>query len=142
MATKITFSDGAPAEAARFTFATTSFELVGKKAYETDDPEIIEAAETHDWLKVTRSPNEIVIGAFHDQLKPEDDHLASLGSPNNPNDPDEARAAEEAKYEDEVVPVAIDASEPQKTVVFDGPIAKTLAADPTSKTSTNVKDKD
>lgn len=135
---KITLSADAPAEAVHFTFAGDEFDLSGKKKYETTDDAVIGNALVHPWLSVEFPEVEIVQGAFHDQLAPEDDALTAKGRKVNPNDPEAARAAEAAKTVDDSVPVALDAGLTQTEVVTAGDTALTLAADPTSKTSDKV----
>ena len=132
---EISLSDKAPAEPIGFTFANAPvFELSGKKTFATDDPAVIAAAELNDWLTVKYPPGVAVRGAYREQVAPEDDPFTSLGSPVNPNDPEQAQAAEDAKIPD--IKVVTDDSPPEA----DAPTIITLAADPTSKTST-AKDK-
>jgi hypothetical protein len=143
---KISLSDLAPNEEIRFSLGgAEEFALSGKKNYQTDDEAVISSANAHAWLKVERPVAENPLGGFREQLAPEEDHLSTLGSPNNPNDPDEAAKAEAAKLEAEGVNVSIDANKNQsEPVIVDDAVAETLAADETSKTSkvASTKDKD
>lgn len=128
---KIVHSEQAPAEAVHYTFAGVEFDISGKGSYETTDPVVIGAAEAHPWLTVKRDPEELIQGAYREQVAPEDDPLSAVTS--KANDP-EAAAAAQAEA-DAVQPVALDAGQTQTEVVETGGVAETLAADDASKTS-------
>lgn len=131
---RIVPSEAAPAEAVHYSLAGHSFDLGGSKgkSYESNDTAVLAEAEVHPWLTVQRDAAEVVRGNYVDHLKPEDDVLSAINSV--ANDPKAAKDAQKAT-QDTVVPVAIDANEPQTQVVKTGTVAETLAADPTSKTS-------
>lgn len=131
-------NDSAPAESVHYIFAGVEFDLGGrKKTYETDDPSVIENARAHPWLTVKVPEAEVVAGAYVDQIAPADDPMSRLND--KANDPEAARAAEDAKRDADDNPVGIDAGLDQKVVETEGPVAQTLAADSTSKTSDKVK---
>lgn len=141
---KITHSDVAPAESVHYTLVdgtggTTEFDLGGRtksftpKSY---DATLFGNADAHPWLKVEREEAEVVEGAFREQIAPSEDPLSAVNS--RANDPEAARAA--LAEAESAQPVAIDSGETQTKVVEVGPIAETLAADDSSKTS-DKKDK-
>lgn len=98
---KIVHSEAAPSEAVHYSFAGVEFDLGGrKKAFETDDPNIIGNAEAHPWLTVERDVVSVVKGNYVTQLRPEDDALSAVNSvANNP----EAAPAYEAQDSEPVV---------------------------------------
>lgn len=131
---KIAHSDLAPAEAVHYVFGHVSFDIGGrKKNYETEDREVLAAADAHPWLTVTYDVPEVIQGAYVEQLHPKDDALSAQNS--IANNPEEVRKAEEAKASGESPGVAIDAGKEQTEKVETGGVAETLAADETSKTS-------
>lgn len=131
---KIVHSEAAPAESVHYNLAGVEFDLSGTKSYETLDPAVISNALAHPWLDVKYDKVDVVQGAYVDQIRPEDDPLSAVNSV--ANDPEAARAAEAEKAAAFGQPVALDAGLDQKKVVETGPVAETLAADETSKTST------
>lgn len=48
----VKFSDQAPDNKVRFSFATTSFELSPGEEYKTDEYEVVQEAQLHPWLEV------------------------------------------------------------------------------------------
>lgn len=135
--TEIRLSDLAPDEAIHFSFSTDEFDLSGKKVYKTSDEQVIAEADTHEWLSVTRPAvdEDALLGAFREQLAPQDDHLSSLGSPIDPNDPAEVEKAEAAKLE--ALGVNVSPVEPPAAVAD---VTAQVTSDTPSKST--AKDKD
>lgn len=128
---KIVHSDAAPSESVHYSIGSADFDLSGRKSYETTDSDVISGALVHPWLSVTYDPVEQIQGGYVEQVRREDDPMAS---PNSiANDPVEVRKIEEAKAANRLNPVALDAGEKQTDVVETGIVAETLADD-SSKT--------
>lgn len=134
---KITLSDVAPAEAVHFTFAGGEFDLggSGKKSYETSDSGVIGEALAHPWLSVEFPKVEAVATETPSPFPaPKDDPMSREGSI-DANDPAEVAKANEAQAAPQENLVALDVGKTQTEAVSTGPVAETLAADDTSKTS-------
>lgn len=134
----ISSNDSAPAEVVHYTFAAGDFKLGGRsKKYETDDSQLISEAQAHPWLMVEEVVVEPVVGSYVEQVLPKDDPLSRVNYTGN--DPEMARKAEADKAADAENIVGIQAGLDQTEVVEVGPVAQTIAADSTSKTSDKVK---
>lgn len=132
-------NDSAPRESVHYLFATGDFKLGGhSKKYETDDPALIAEAKAHPWLSVEVPEVDRVAGAYVEQVSPADDPMSRLNY--HGNEPEVARAAEAAKVAAKENIVGIESGLDQNVPETVGPVAQTLAADPTSKTSDKVKD--
>jgi hypothetical protein len=89
-------SSNAPSEPVHYSFAMAEFDLGGKiKTYKTDSADVISCASVHPWLEIQYEPQEIVKGAYIEQIAPKDDPMSGVGS--LANDPKAAQADEDAK---------------------------------------------
>lgn len=82
---RITKSDTAPSEAKHFSLAQAEFDLASASStYETNDRNIIAAADAHPWLDVETDPAPADAAAEPDPLDPHDnpaaDHLSISAS--------------------------------------------------------------
>ena len=139
---KIVHSEAAPAESVHYTFAALpeGFDLGGKsKGFETNDTALLAEAESHPWLKVERDPEEVIGGAYVQQLDPKDDPLSAANDVSR--DPEAIKRDEDAKAEAWFgSPTAIDAGLDQEKVVTTGRVAETLAADAKASNDDSKKD--
>lgn len=137
---KIVHSDAAPSEAVHYSIGGAEFDLGGRnaKSFETTDASVISGASVHPWLRVEYDVVEPIQGAYVEQVPAKDDPMSAMNS--IANDPDEVRKAEAAKTGAVISPVAIDSGEKQTEVITTGPVAETLAADDSSKTTEKGKE--
>lgn len=127
---KIVLSDAAPKD------STLTFSLVGAEPfqapYETDNGVVLAGAAAHPWLAIEREPVAVETTDDTRRLDPEADPFSSsyTGDPIfTPQGDDPA----------EVTPVAINAALDQTKSVEEGGVAETLAADPTTDTTTSSR---
>jgi hypothetical protein len=126
-------NDHAPSETVHYSFAGAEFDLEPGGTFETNDPDALENAAAHPWLKVER-PVEVAEGGFYgdEHLAAKDDPLSRFNSV--ANDPDAVRKALEERFGSEagVKPLAVDAELDQDKEHFAGKgdrkVAETLAA--------------
>lgn len=131
-------SELAPDEAVHYSLGGVEFDLGGKNStpYTTDERDLLANAESHPWLSVQYDAEDSVEPAFREpSVLPQDDILSAQGPhANDAFDPALIEAAEAAKWNGAVEPVAIDAGLDQsEPVVVDG-VAETLAAANTTTT--------
>lgn len=133
---KIVSSDLAPSGKVQYSLGGESFELSGKSdSYETSNPELLRNVLTHPWLSVQYDRVEVVAPVFRNvSVEPKDDPLSAQSEAARlVNDPKAIEAAEKAKLEPPVQPVAIEAGLDQTEKVVEGGVARTLAADKAPK---------
>lgn len=118
-------SDQAPQEKVHYGLANFNFDLDAGGTFETEDPQLIAAAQSHPWLDVKLpEPKELSEVPVYRHVKPEDDPLTAVGAARLNNDEGLTDSGGQ-----QINPVAINAALDQdKKVENDGGIAETLAA--------------
>jgi hypothetical protein len=100
-------NDNAPAEEVHYVLPTESFDLAAGGTYETDDRLLLTAAQDHPWLTVEYPEVEAVSVERPSTSVPyQEDPYSEYND--DSNDPEVAAAAERAKYETTIEPLAVD----------------------------------
>jgi hypothetical protein len=121
-------NDSAPADLSTVSLANEVLDLSGGSV-ESEDREVLAAAEVHPWLAVEYPEVEAneAEAVRVESVRYEDD---ALSAPNSVAfDPDEVRAVEDAKREVALGRTALEAGLDQGEPVVEGGVAYTLAAD-------------
>ena len=129
-------NDHAPAEDVRYTFPTADIDLGPGGSYETDERDVLSAADVHPWLTVEYPVLDEADIPHRDPFVPfDEDPLGGLNA-NVPFDLDEVIKAEAAKL-DEYQPLAVAPQLDQSEPVVEGGIARTIAAADEAPTSSS-----
>lgn len=124
-------NDNAPAEAVKYIFPTATFDLDVDGSYETTDRDVLAQAEAHPWLAVEyEAVEEAAYTRLSRSVPAVEDPFTSVGpGAGDAFDPEKVRAAEEAKAEDAVQPLAVDAGLDQSEDAVEGGVAESLSVD-------------
>lgn len=126
-------NDNAPTEDVKYIFPTVTFDLPSGGTYDTDDHSVLSFAESHPWLTVDYpEAQEAAFTRVSGSVPAQKDRLSALFEGEDANaafDPEKVRAAELAKADENVQPIAIDAGQDQSEEVVEGGVAETLAVE-------------